>query len=95
MLAQASAIVVVDDDLTMYMDLAGMVDPAKELKRLTKEAGKIKNSIADLEKKMGKPLYEEKVKEDIKTKDRETLASNKVKLGSVKEAMKIFSEMKK
>lgn len=90
---KASAIFVVDDDLSIYMDLAGMVDPAKELKRLAKEKGKIESQIADLEKKMGKPLYEEKVKEEIKQKDRETLASSKAKFENVVTAMKTFEEM--
>ena len=30
---KASAVSVLDDDLTIYMDLAGMVDPAKEVRR--------------------------------------------------------------
>lgn len=90
---KASAIVVVDDSLTMYMDLAGMVDYAKELKKLAKEKGKLESTISSLETKMSKPDYEEKVKQEIKSKNTEALEANKAKLDNVVSAIKNFEEM--
>ncbi|GMH50561.1 hypothetical protein TL16_g00808, partial [Triparma laevis f. inornata] len=90
---KASAIVVVDDSLTMYMDLAGMVDYAKELKKLAKEKGKLEGTIDGLEKKMAKPDYEEKVKQEIKDKNKEALDASKVKLDNVVSAIKNFEDM--
>ena len=70
---ETSAVDIVDDDLTVHIDLAGLVDFDKEIAKIEKEKGKLEPLINLAKLKMEKEGYEERVKESIRLKDKEKL----------------------
>merc|ERR1719198_1128329 len=64
---------VVDDTLTIMIDLKGMVNFDMEIARLKKEHKKAEGPMQQLEKKMAAAGYEEKVPEKLKEQNIEKL----------------------
>ena len=91
---KTSAVNVVDENITVYMDLAGMVDFGKELKKLEKAKEKVQREIDMLEKKMAAPQYS-KVNESVRAANDEKLTKSKAKLNDIVKAMKNFEELLK
>lgn len=79
--------VVVDDQLTVLMNVKGLVDYDVEIKRLRKNLKATVPSIETLERKMASEGYEEKVPEDLKKKNKEKLDALEKKKGDLEEAI--------
>merc|ERR1712048_846110 len=84
---------VVDDSITIRMDLKGLVDFDVEIKRLTKSLNLTVPSISNLEKKMNAPGYQEKVKEELKKANEEKLNALKKKKSDIEEAIENFKQL--
>ena len=91
---KSCAVQVVDDSVTIFMDLKGMVDFGKELKKLEKQRNKIEKEVKMLEAKMGSDNYD-KASEKAKARNTEDLAKGKGKLEEITTAMKNFEELAK
>jgi len=91
---KSCAVQVVDDSVTIFMDLKGMVDFGKELKKLEKQRNKIEKEVKVLEAKMGSDNYD-KASEKAKARNTEDLAKGKGKLEEITTAMKNFEELAK
>ena len=85
--------IVVNDSITLLVDLKGMVDFKTEITRLNKNLTKAKGPMETLEKKMAKDGYQEKVSEDLKKQDEEKLASYKKTIVDIEEAIANFERM--
>lgn len=79
--------VVVDDALTVTMDVKGLVDYGVEIGRLQKNLGTTVQQIETLEKKMEVDDYEEKVPVDLKQANSQRLLSLQVKKKEIEEAV--------
>jgi valyl-tRNA synthetase len=90
---KAVGIVIVDDLTTVWMDLAGIVDYASEIKKLEKNLSKSLPFVRTLETKMNAAGYEEKVSEDIKKDNAEKLASHKKKVAELEVAIDNFKRL--
>jgi valyl-tRNA synthetase len=84
---------VVDDTLTVLIDLAGMVDYKVEIQRLNKSLKSAKNPMQQLEQKMAASGYEEKVPEDLKQANVEKIDGLKKKLSDIEEAIANFERL--
>lgn len=78
---------IVDDTLTVYMDVKGLVDYNVEIDRLKKHLKTTEPAIESLEKKMAMEGYDEKVPEDLKRTNSEKLDSYLVKKKELAEAI--------
>jgi valyl-tRNA synthetase len=78
---------IVDDTLTVYMDVKGLVDYNVEIDRLKKHLKTTLPAIESLEKKMAMEGYDEKVPEDLKKTNAEKLESYLVKKNELEEAI--------
>merc|ERR1712207_33049 len=58
---------------TMYMQLDGMVDFAKEIKKLEKNSGKMENQIAKIQKQLGNEEFLQKASEELVEKTKQKL----------------------
>jgi valyl-tRNA synthetase len=85
--------VVIDDTLTVFMDLAGMVDFKMEIARLNKTLKGAMPSLQVLEKKLAVNGYEENVPENLKQANLEKLESLKKKVSDVEEAIASFERL--
>uniref|UniRef100_A0A7S1FW38 Valine--tRNA ligase, mitochondrial n=1 Tax=Corethron hystrix TaxID=216773 RepID=A0A7S1FW38_9STRA len=86
-------IVIVDDQCTLYMDLAGLVDFQAELAKLQKNLGKTLPSVKNLATKMQAAGYEEKVKAEIKAQNVEKLEALKKKVADLETAIETFKRL--
>ena len=85
--------VIVDETLTILMDLAGMVDFKVEIKRLQKDLNGAKKPLESLQRKMAADGYEEKVPEDLKKANLEKLESSKKFVAELEEAIANFERL--
>ncbi|GMI36017.1 hypothetical protein TrCOL_g4419 [Triparma columacea] len=92
--SKSCAVNVVDDGLTLYMDLKGMVDFGKELKKLEKQKKKIEYEVTMIENKMNDENYD-RASDKVKVRNAEDLAKNRAKLDEIMTAMKNFEELAK
>lgn len=90
---KAVGIVIVDDLTTVWMDLAGIVDYANEIKKLEKNLSKSLPFVRTLETKMNAAGYEEKVSEDVKKENAEKLASHQKKVAELEVAIDNFKRL--
>lgn len=86
-------IVVVDEQMTVLMDIKGLVDYAAEIKKLEKQLTKTTNPMQQLEAKMAAPGYEENVSEEVKTSNQERLDGLKKKATDIEEAIANFKNL--
>jgi len=84
---------VVNDSLTVLVDLKGMVDFKTEIGRLNKNLGKAKGPMQQLEKKIAAHGYQENVPEDLKKANDEKLVGLKKKCADIEEAIANFERL--
>jgi valyl-tRNA synthetase len=65
---------VVAGGVTLALDLAGIVDLAKERARLAKEAAGVEDEIGKIERKLGNEQFLAKAKPEVVEEQRERLA---------------------
>jgi len=82
----------VDDAVTVYMVLTGMVDPEGEIKRLSKKLKETQNQKANLEKRMAMPNYA-KTPEQFKEEDKSRLAKFDTEMANINQAIDGFKKM--
>jgi valyl-tRNA synthetase len=85
--------VIVDDSVTVMMDLKGLVDFKVELARLEKGLKTTVPQIEMLQKKMAVDGYEEKVPDDLKAQNIERLESLERKKADLEEAIANFERL--
>ena len=84
---------IIDDSLTVLMDLAGMVDFKVEIGRLQKNLNNKAKALKNLENKMSADGYEEKVPEHLKKENVEKLESQKKIVADIEEAIANFERL--
>jgi valyl-tRNA synthetase len=85
--------VIVNDSLTLHVDLKGMVDFKTEIGRLNKNLSKAKGPMDQLEKKMSAAGYAEKVPEDLKQANVEKMEGYKKTVSDIEEAIANFERL--
>ena len=78
---------VVSDGVEVYLPLSGIVDPAKELARLGKQAGKLEKEAQGLAGRLKSPKFVEKAPPAVVEKSKKELAELEEQLASVKQRM--------
>ena len=84
---------VVNDAITVLVDLKGKVDFKTEIGRLNKNLGKTKGPMEQLEKKMNTAGYQENVPEELKKANDEKLVGLKKKCTGIEEAIANFERL--
>lgn len=84
---------IVDDQLTVFMDVKGLVDFKVEINRLQKNLKSTLPQIKQLEHKMAADGYEEKVPEDLKKSNVEKLEALQKKKSDLEEAIANFEKL--
>jgi valyl-tRNA synthetase len=84
---------VVNNTLTVLIDLKGMVDYEKEIVRLNKEMKKAQGPLEQLEQKMASDGYTEKVPEELKQQNVEKQDGLKKKVADIEEAIANFEKL--
>jgi valyl-tRNA synthetase len=90
---QTVGTVIIDDSLTVLMDLAGLVDFQKEIARLRKDLQGAKKPLESLEQKMAADGYQTKVPEDLQQANLEKLESLKKVVSDIDEAIANFERL--
>jgi valyl-tRNA synthetase len=80
-------VTVINEAVTIYLLLRGVVDPAAEIQKLTKKIALVEKQIADLEKKMNMAGYETKVPESVQKDHVEKMDKLKSEIGSTTDAI--------
>jgi len=93
LIPKAHGIDVVNDQITVLMDIKGLVDFDAEIKKLEKNLSKTTPSLVTLEKKISAPGYAKKVSEDLKQKNLEKLEGLKTKVVNINEAIDSFKKL--
>mmetsp|Transcript_7695 Transcript_7695/g.30397 ORF Transcript_7695/g.30397 Transcript_7695/m.30397 type:complete len:795 (-) Transcript_7695:1421-3805(-) len=78
---------VVSDGVEVYLPLSGIVDPAKELARLGKQAGKLEKEAEGLAGRLKSPKFVEKAPAEVVEKSKKELAELEEQLASVRSRM--------
>ena len=84
---------VVNDSMTVLVDLKGKVDFKTEIGRLNKNLGKAKGPMQQLEKKMATSGYQDNVPEELKKANDEKLIGLKKKCADIEEAIANFERL--
>lgn len=84
---------VVNDSITVLVDLKGKVDFKTEIGRLNKNLGKAKGPMEQLEKKMATAGYQENVPDHLKKANDEKLTGLKKKCADIEEAIASFEKL--
>jgi valyl-tRNA synthetase len=71
--------------IEVYLPLAGMIDIAKELKRLDKEIEQIQQDIERTQKKLANQNFVSKARSEVVEKEREKLVSQEERLSKLRE----------
>ena len=74
-----------------FIPLEGIIDREAELKRQRKEADKLRNNIAAIEKKLSDEKFLSRAPEDVVKQARENLASLQKQLQSVEDIISQLS----
>lgn len=85
--------VIVDDQLTVLMDVKGLIDFNVEIKRLQKDMDRTSSQLEQLENKMEADGYDDKVPEDVKKSNQENLESLRKKKADLAEALTNFERL--
>ncbi|OLE49904.1 MAG: hypothetical protein AUG01_03635 [Candidatus Rokubacteria bacterium 13_1_20CM_2_69_58] len=64
----------------IYVELAGVIDPAAERARLQKEIGRVKESVEFRKRKLARPEFVERAPAEIVAHERERLAADEALL---------------
>lgn len=84
---------IVDDQLTVLMDVKGLIDFTVEIGRLQKTLKSTLPQIDQMEKKMAADGYEEKVPDDLKALNTERLEALRKKKADLEEAIASFEKL--
>ncbi len=84
---------VVNDAISVLIDLKGMVDYKQEIDRLTKSLKKTSTPLQTLERKIAADGYEENVPEDLKKQNAEKLAAYKKEVSEIEETIANFERL--
>jgi len=90
---QSVGIDVIDNNITLRMDIAGLVDFDAEIKKLEKNLNKTAPLVKNLEKKMNANGYEANVTDDIKAQNVEKLQSLQKKVTDIENAILKFKKL--
>ena len=90
---QSVGIVVIDDQTTVYMDLAGMVDFKAEITKLEKSLKKTAPALEALEKKMNSKGFQENATDDFRAQTTEKWEGLKKKVSDIEAAIENFSRL--
>eukprot|EP00977_Amphora_coffeiformis_P008564 scaffold1936_cov154-Amphora_coffeaeformis.AAC.14 len=90
---QSVGTVIVDDQLTVMMDIKGLVDYAKEIARLNKTLKTTLSQLDQLKNKMAMDGYDEKAPEEQKKQNLEKLESLEKKKTDAEEAVANFEKL--
>ena len=90
---ESVGIVVIDDQTTVCMDLAGMVDFNAEIVKLEKTLKKTQPAVETLEKKMSAKGYEENTTEEFRAQNVEKLEGLKKKVDDIQSAIDNFKKL--
>lgn len=86
---------VVAEGVSVYLPLAGIVDPVKESGRLQKQSGKLEKEIASLAGRLGSPKFIEKAPADVVAKSQGELDELNERLKSVTERLETMKALAK
>lgn len=78
---------VVSEGLEVYLPLSGIVEPKKEIGRLTKQAAKLEKEASGLAGRLNSPKFLEKAPADVVEKSQKELSDLEEQLASVKARM--------
>jgi len=81
------AIVTVNDKITAHLVLKGLIDPAKEIEKLTKKRSALQQTVEKLQKAALVPDYLTKVPEDVRTANKEKLDVSQMEVARLADAM--------
>ena len=90
---ESTGIQVVNDAITVMVDLKGMVDYKQEIQRLTKSLKKTLNPMDTLKRKMTADGYEEKVPKDLKKQNAEKLAAYAKEVNEIQDTITNFERL--
>jgi valyl-tRNA synthetase len=93
-LPKGYCITVVSDQLSLLVNLTGLIDIDTELIRLKKEIERLNPLITTYSRKMTAKDYETKVPEDIRNNNAEKLKSYQTELDETMKAINMFESMK-
>lgn len=85
---------VVSDQLSLLVDLTGLIDVDTEIARLTKDIERLTPSITSYQRKMTAKDYESKVPEEVRKQNAEKLAGYQAELEETQRALVMFESMK-
>lgn len=85
---------VVSDQISLLVDLTGLIDVDTELARLTKDVERLTPMINTYERKISAKDYESKVPEDVRKANAEKLNAYQAELEETNRAMNMFLSMK-
>ena len=86
-------VTVINESVSVYLMLKGVVDPAAEIAKLEKKSAQTAKQIADLQKKMEMPGYETKVPENVRADNTEKLAKLEAEVATTAAAMEDFKKL--
>ena len=88
----AHALSVVVGRLEIYLPISGMIDVAKEVKRLTAEAIRIEEFVAHLAAKLENKRFLERAPQEIIQREKEKLGENQETLIKIKQQLKTLKK---
>ena len=91
---KGSCVKVINDQLSVLMDLTGAIDLDKEIERLTKDLARLQPALETLQRKMNDPAYATKVPPAVQEANAHKLQATKDEIVSVEQAIGEFQNMK-
>ncbi len=86
-------VVVVNESVTLYLLLRGVVDPATEIAKLGKKTTQVEKQASELKKKTEMPGYEEKVPRSVRDDNVEKGVKLDAELASIRAAIADFEKL--
>ena len=83
----------VSDGLAVLLPVAGLLEPAKELGRLTKQAAKIQGELDVASSRLNKPSFADKAPPAVVAKAKEAVEQLQAQLGAVQAKMKAMERL--
>jgi len=87
---QGCAVKVISDQLTVMLELRGLVDADAEIQRLNKQLAKVQQSLDNMTRKAESPDYETKVPEAVREKNTQKMQELRDEISSLNTAMDGF-----
>ena len=86
-------VTVINEAVTVYVLLKGVVDPAAEIQKLNKKVAQLEKQVVDLDKKMNMEGYATKVPENVQKDNTEKMEKLRAEIESTKAAVKDFETL--